>query len=415
MHKFVLITLLLCCCLLLWCQSIAFADCKVLIDKETNQLAFYENGFIRDVFPVATGRLPQFTPEGNWQVVVKLVYPSWQNPKGGPVIPGGVPDNPLGPRWLGLNALGTCGSTYGIHGTNNPNSIGTYASSGCVRMYNEDILWLYDHVSVGTDVEIVNTSVDLTNWGNYVNYLLNGKEIVFEPHLGAVQYQGTTFFPIRHIADLLGYKLLWDDSNNSIEMSNIEREVLLTIGSNLVTVNNNILTAENAPVLLEDTAYIPDYYLERYLNIDIKRDKSDRTIFMDAPVETMGNYVKRHLVTRVNGKLLTLQEALTPLTDSENLLVPVRPICAAAGALVSWNSTAKTVEIKLMGKHVSIPANGSSASINGSIIETPVTMLERNGYTFINLDFLINIFGIDAKVDDKTRTLNISTEKNIDM
>lgn len=70
-------------------------------------------------------------------------------------IPGGAPENPLGVRWIGLEVPGTDGSIYGIHGTNEPNSIGKHASSGCVRMQNEDVTWLYEHVHVGTVVEIV--------------------------------------------------------------------------------------------------------------------------------------------------------------------------------------------------------------------------------------------------------------------
>ena len=53
-------------------------------------------------------------------------------------------------RWLGLSK-----PQYGIHGTNNPASIGTMASLGCVRMYNRDVEELFPQVSVGTTVEII--------------------------------------------------------------------------------------------------------------------------------------------------------------------------------------------------------------------------------------------------------------------
>ncbi|MDO6851927.1 L,D-transpeptidase [Priestia megaterium] len=54
-------------------------------------------------------------------------------------IPGGDPRNPLGKRWLGLNANGTYGDTYGIHGNNNESSIGKYVSQGCMRMHNSSV------------------------------------------------------------------------------------------------------------------------------------------------------------------------------------------------------------------------------------------------------------------------------------
>jgi lipoprotein-anchoring transpeptidase ErfK/SrfK len=63
------------------------------------------------------------------------------------VIPGGSPNNPMGARALTLNL-----DEYAIHGTNRPGSIGTYASYGCIRMLNADIIDLFDRVHVGTDV-----------------------------------------------------------------------------------------------------------------------------------------------------------------------------------------------------------------------------------------------------------------------
>ena len=65
-----------------------------------------------------------------------------------PVPPG--PNNPLGTRWMGLSAPGV-----GIHGTDEPGSIGYSASHGCIRMQVPDAEWLFDHVAVGTTVFIV--------------------------------------------------------------------------------------------------------------------------------------------------------------------------------------------------------------------------------------------------------------------
>ena len=56
---------------------------------------------------------------------------------------------------MGLRALTRAGGEYAIHGTNRPNSIGTFASYGCIRMYNEDILDLFERVHVGTPVVVI--------------------------------------------------------------------------------------------------------------------------------------------------------------------------------------------------------------------------------------------------------------------
>jgi hypothetical protein len=131
----------------------AFAEGKnqlIIINKSTNQLAFFENGKIVQTFKVATGKKASYTPEGTFQLVNKIKNRPYY--KDG--IPGGDPRNPLGDRWLGLNARGTYGTTYAIHGNSNPNSIGKYVSSGCVRMYDDEVRWLFDQVELHTKVVI---------------------------------------------------------------------------------------------------------------------------------------------------------------------------------------------------------------------------------------------------------------------
>lgn len=66
------------------------------------------------------------------------------------LIPGGSPRNPMG-----VAALTLSGGEYAIHGTNVPRSVGGFVSYGCIRMFNEDVLDLYQRVSVGTRVMVV--------------------------------------------------------------------------------------------------------------------------------------------------------------------------------------------------------------------------------------------------------------------
>ncbi len=130
----------------------------ILINKRTNQLAFYEKGTLQKVFPVATGRTKSLTPEGKFTLVNKVKNRPWYKEN----IPGGSPRNPLGARWLGIKVPGdwghTSGNVYGIHGTNNPPSIGTYASNGCIRMFNKDVIWLYDRADKNIPVYITSSS-----------------------------------------------------------------------------------------------------------------------------------------------------------------------------------------------------------------------------------------------------------------
>jgi len=95
------------------------------------------------------------TPVGVYPVENKAVDPAWHVPDAewagdlaGQVIPGGAPNNPLRARWMGI------GEGRGIHGTDQPESIGTAASHGCIRMLIPDVTELYEDVPVATPVYI---------------------------------------------------------------------------------------------------------------------------------------------------------------------------------------------------------------------------------------------------------------------
>lgn len=124
----------------------------IIINKANNKLAYYQNGELQKEYKVATGYKNSLTPEGTFKIIKKIKNRPYYKEK----IPGGDPRNPLGDRWLGLAVPGTYGNTYGIHGNNNPSSIGTYASAGCIRMYDEEVRELFDKVALNTPVTIVN-------------------------------------------------------------------------------------------------------------------------------------------------------------------------------------------------------------------------------------------------------------------
>ena len=113
-------------------------------------------------YPIGIGRVGWETPLGDTTVVSKAVDPVWYVPQsvrqehaqmGDPlpsVVPAG-PDNPLGSRVLKLDIPG-----YLIHGTNQPYGVGMRVSHGCVRLYPENIEYLYELVDIGEPVKIIN-------------------------------------------------------------------------------------------------------------------------------------------------------------------------------------------------------------------------------------------------------------------
>jgi lipoprotein-anchoring transpeptidase ErfK/SrfK len=127
----------------------------IVITRGANTLRLYRGKRLVRSFRVATGQAIYPTPAGIWRIVDMQRDPWWYPPtydewaKGLKPVPPG-PGNPLGTRWMGLDAPGV-----GIHGTDAPASIGYSASHGCIRMQVPEAEWLFEHVRVGTPVVIL--------------------------------------------------------------------------------------------------------------------------------------------------------------------------------------------------------------------------------------------------------------------
>ncbi|HPC99924.1 MAG TPA: L,D-transpeptidase [Acetivibrio sp.] len=115
------------------CIPTSPSPARITISIAAKTLSLYREGRLVKSYPVATGKPTTPTPRGTFTIVNKQINPG----------------GPFGTRWMGLSI-----PHYGIHGTNNPASIGTAASNGCVRMFNEDVNELFNQVSVGTIVNI---------------------------------------------------------------------------------------------------------------------------------------------------------------------------------------------------------------------------------------------------------------------
>lgn len=128
---------------------------------------FPEDENVVITFPIGIGRKGWKTPLGNTKIVAKQINPSWrptaklriEAEKNGDFLPDEFPASPYNP--LGQYALRLGWPTYMIHGTNKnrTNGIGDRVSAGCIRMFPEDIEYLFHMVSVGTPVRIINATI----------------------------------------------------------------------------------------------------------------------------------------------------------------------------------------------------------------------------------------------------------------
>ncbi len=136
-------------------------DPYIIINKLSNEMAFIVDGQVDTVYQIATGKTEELTPEGEFTIIVKAIDPYYRKKN----IIGGAKENPLGTRWIGFDAKETDGRIYGIHGTNDPNSIGMYLTGGCVRMFNEEVEELFSKVPLGTKVYVTKTDQDFNSLG----------------------------------------------------------------------------------------------------------------------------------------------------------------------------------------------------------------------------------------------------------
>ncbi|MBE9190838.1 L,D-transpeptidase [Gloeocapsopsis crepidinum LEGE 06123] len=133
--------------------NVVAAPVRLTIQLSSRKVTLYRGDTPIKSYPIAVGRSGWETPTGNFRVGQMLKNPTWISPLTDEVVPGGHPDNPLGSYWIGFWSDGR--NSIGFHGTPNPESVGTAASHGCIRMYNKDVEELFSQVSLGTSVAVV--------------------------------------------------------------------------------------------------------------------------------------------------------------------------------------------------------------------------------------------------------------------
>ena len=130
----------------------------VVLHQSRREVELWRGGEVVRSWPVAVGTGGSPTPTGSFSVGAKRFEPTWVNPapdRWGEDMPeriGPGPDNPLGVRALNWNRMGGGDTLIRFHGTPNEASIGEAASNGCVRMFNSDVIELYDLVPSGTRI-----------------------------------------------------------------------------------------------------------------------------------------------------------------------------------------------------------------------------------------------------------------------
>jgi len=236
---------------------------EIMINIPECRLFLYYNGELLKTYKVAVGKVSSPSPIGEFEIINKVINPTWY-PEERPAVPPG-PNNPLGKYWIGLNNIG-----YGIHGNSAAWSIGSPASKGCFRMDNHEIEELFAIVPVGTPVKVnyltVKGMVDQENqaWLDIypdiyhrfnlemkVQQVLAGLDWVFQPHQKALAYLIAAKKPL---TVMVPRKIRIDGDRAG-------REVDGFCWNNQVYLSYNFFARNNPSIIMPDDNLFQGYFL----------------------------------------------------------------------------------------------------------------------------------------------------------
>lgn len=137
-------------------------DASIIVRKHERRVEFYSAGNLARVAQCCIGMKGFRTPKGRWRLGSRSrtpdwLAPAWAGPLAGTVLPFGHPLNPYRAgliQLVGADQRTAAKTGYAMHGTSNPGSIPGVGSHGCIRLHDDDVLWMYDRMPEGTPVEI---------------------------------------------------------------------------------------------------------------------------------------------------------------------------------------------------------------------------------------------------------------------
>lgn len=228
----------------------------------------WSGGRVVDWYPISIGRItnPWHTPRGKLHVISRIINPTWQIPDwgGGGIVPPG-PQNPLGNRWVGLSV-----ETYGLHGTNDPTTIGRMVSHGCIRLFPQHILDLFDKSWIGMPVSITYQTI-LVGQQNHVVYLAVFPDI----------YANGANAPDQVAARLSAYGLrdFAASSDVQAQLAHPDGVARPILGSDVaVRVNGTPLSKMIGPTVRDGNSYLPVRDMAKALGIRVHWDNAAKQI-----------------------------------------------------------------------------------------------------------------------------------------
>lgn len=330
---------------------------RIIINLPSRMLELYSgNTFIKE-YPIAIGKPSTPTPIGQFAIIDMEKNPTWIPLGRDLVVPSG-PDNPLGYRWMGFFEL------YGIHGTNEPWTIGQVVSNGCIRMREESAEELFDVVKKGTPIKI--------NYDRIKVKVNNAGQVTLGVYPDVYNRKTVTLWQVNEKLAEAGLQGLANDKLVlKIIREEADRQVFFGRVHN-IKVNKKMLP-ERA-ITVGDSRYVPAWAIAKALNSNIVWDEKTQLVWKgkrSAPGVVKGEivYINEEnskelfcgdvvfnekencieinvLLTMINGKLFDHD---TEVIEGV-LALPIFPLADSLGKAVSYDAATK--DLLLQGQKI---------------------------------------------------------------
>lgn len=342
--------------LLMFLTTSVYAELKdivspnIVVNLPSRMLELYSGNTLIKEYPVAIGKVSTPTPLGQFTVIEMEKNPTWI-PVGRDIIVPSGPDNPLGYRWIGFFEL------YGVHGTNEPWTVGQVVSSGCVRMREESAEELFEVVKKGTPIKINYdrikvkvTSSGQVSIGVYPD-VYNRKIVTLwemNEKLAEVGVKGL-------VSDKLLLKIIRDEADGQVVVATIHNikvngkmltERAVTIGENRYVsvwaigkaLNSNIVWDEKTQMIWKDKHSTPGFVKGDILYM---YDENIKELFHGDVIFNEGENCLEinNIMTIVNGKSLGREVEIV----GGVLALPVLPLADGLGKVLTYDDLGKTI------------------------------------------------------------------------
>jgi hypothetical protein len=361
---------------------------NVQINVASRTLRLFSGGSIVKEYPIAVGKPSTKTPLGNFEIKNKFVNPYWKG-----VAPG--PNNPLGIRWMGISIRG---GSYGIHGNNTPTSISTFASGGCIRMYNNDVEELYSIIGVKTPVQIIYEDIEIkhdmyTDAPVVIIYpdaykkkdaeslmkklIASNKNITEKQAFKVLEIAAKGVSNPIAVGDSTAIMLNNQFITNNAFVENNEVYIYYLAALDILGIDNSLITDYTIPVLEKDSKI--------YVNLTQVVSKTGGQLRLD---KANNNVYLSNNIIKINGKFLS---SYTGGFDKENLIKSSLINKLGTSALANGK---ELVNLKELCKQQNWGLKASSIS---KIMDIEIPMRVKVGEVYINTELYKGRYYINSE------------------